>query len=216
MVPLILLLQGLGAPSISTPLRLAQMDARQAAAVRKACAVGALPADQCSGQGRSRGEGAASPGETASHGGFAAPGADGHRFSDPRGRYSLAVPRGWTLQMQGDAASLSNGPSWIQIVADSAPSAQAVLQKVGASFVPAFSRTQVTSQGDAQLGGHAAFGANIDATSTKGEHMSVMMIAESAGGGHYLVIVSATPAEQASQLNPAIMALANSVRFNGE
>lgn len=198
------------------PFQIEQADDRQAAAIRHACGVGALTGPQCAAQGA-----APAPAPPATEGqtwaNQAAGRTGGRAFSDPQGRYRFDVPEGWELKMQGDTPGLTQGEAWIQVVATSAPSPQAAAHGVGTQFQPAFKQIQLVNQGAAQFGGHQGFGINAGGVSAaKGRKMSILVLAISAGGGHNLVLVSATPVEQAQALDAGVMAMANSIHFQGE
>jgi hypothetical protein len=146
----------------------------------------------------------------------ASPAGQGQPFQDPRGQYRLSIPPGWELSMSGDEPIFRNGTSWIQVRCVTANSASAAVDQAADLFRSQFTAFNTINRGNTTIGGHASHGLNVDATTTAGQRVSVLLTAQPEGKKQYLVLISATPVAQAPQLNTSVMALANSVRFTGE
>ncbi len=140
----------------------------------------------------------------------------GHPFKDPRGRYSLSIPAGWDVSMTGDDPTFHNGTGWIQIRILTARSPSDAIDQAADLFRSQFTAFNTINRGNTTIGGRAAHGLNVDATTAAGQRVSVLLTAQPQGGKQYFVLVSSTPVAQAPQLNISVMALANSVRFSGE
>jgi hypothetical protein len=50
----------------------------------------------------------------------------------------------------------------------------------------------------------------------KGIRVSVLVMTISAGGGHFVTVVSNVPNDQAKEVNDTVVQVANSIRFAGE
>jgi hypothetical protein len=146
----------------------------------------------------------------------ASPAVQGQPFQDPHGKYRLSIPPGWELSMTGDEPIFRNGTSWIQVRCLTASSASAAVDQAAGLFRSQYTAFNTINRGNTTIGGHASHGLNIDATTTGGQRVSVLLTAQPEGKKQYLVLISATPVAQAPQLNTSVMALANSVRFTGE
>jgi hypothetical protein len=118
--------------------------------------------------------------------------------------------------MNGNEPIFRNGTSWIQVRCLTASSASAAVDQAVDLFRSQFTAFNTINRGNTTIGGHASHGLNVDATTTGGQRVSVLLTAQPEGKKQYLVLISATPLAQAPQLNTSVMALANSVRFTGE
>ena len=140
----------------------------------------------------------------------------GHPFKDPRGRYSLSIPPGWEVSMAGDDPTFHNGASWIQVRIVTAKSPSAAVDQAADLFRSQFTAFNTINRGNTTIAGRASHGLNVDAITTAGQRVSVLLTAQPQGGKQYFVLVSSTPVAQAPQLNTSVMNLANSVHFSGE
>ena len=140
----------------------------------------------------------------------------GHPFKDPRGRYSLSIPPGWEVSMAGDDPTFHNGASWIQVRIVTAKSPSAAVDQAADLFRSQFTAFNTVNRGNTTIAGRASHGLNVDAITTAGQRVSVLLTAQPQGGKQYFVLVSSTPVAQAPQLNTSVMNLANSVHFSGE
>jgi hypothetical protein len=140
----------------------------------------------------------------------------GHPFKDPRGRYSLSIPPGWEVSMAGDDPTFHNGASWIQVRIVPAKSPSAAVDQAADLFRSQFTAFNTINRGNTTIAGRASHGLNVDAITTSGQRVSVLLTAQPQGDRLYFVLVSSTPVAQAAQLNTSVMTLANSVRFSGE
>ncbi len=139
-------------------------------------------------------------------------------FHDPQGRYSLAVPEGWTAAPQADtgALQLSSGPSWAMVLAGGGSVPSDVNHQVTQQIQAQFTGFQLLNEGDLQVNGHASHGTTATGMNPKGERVSVLVLSISAGGGHFLTIISSSPNDQAKAVNATVVKMAQSIRFAGE
>jgi hypothetical protein len=118
--------------------------------------------------------------------------------------------------MSGDDPVFRNGASWIQVRFLAASSASAAVEQAAGLFRSQFTSFNTINRGPTTIAERASYGLNVDATTTGGQRVSVLLTAQPQGRKRYFVLVSATPVAQAAQLNAGVMALANSVHFSGE
>lgn len=139
-------------------------------------------------------------------------------FHDPQGRYSLAVPDGWSAAPQADsgALQLSSGPNWAMLLTGSGSVPSDVNHQVTQQIQAQFTGFQLLNEGDLQINGHPSHGTTATGMNPKGERVSVLVLSISAGSGHFLTIISSSPNEQAKAVNSTVMQMAQSIRFAGE
>ena len=137
-------------------------------------------------------------------------------FSDPHGRYRLSIPSGWDLTMSGDDPTFHNGVSWIQVRLITANTPSDAVDQAVSLFRSQFTNFNTINRGNTTIAGRPSHGLNVDGMTPTGQRVSVLFTAQPEGKKQYLVLVSVIPVAQAPQLNTSVMALANSVRFNGE
>jgi hypothetical protein len=166
------------------------------------------------------GQSAVQPGlQPVAAGSFPEPGGqDSGVYHDPRGRYSLAVPPGWTAK--NDAASgtlqLASGQTWATVTTGSGATPADANSQITSQIQAQYKEFQILNQGDFQNNGHAAHGANATGINPKGVRVSVLVMTIAASGNNYLAIISSAPSDQAQQINGVIMQMVHSVRFGGE
>ncbi len=140
----------------------------------------------------------------------------GQLFEDRRGRYSLYIPPGWEASLFGDDPVFRNGTSWIQVRFLSASSPSAAVDQAVDLFRSQFTSFNTINRGNTTIADRSSYGLNVDAMTSGGQRVSVLLTAQPQGKKRYFVLVSATPVAQAPELNTSVMALANSVHFTGE
>ena len=140
----------------------------------------------------------------------------GQLFEDPGRRYRLYLPPGWGPTTSGDGPIFRNGTSWIQVRFLTADSASAAVDQAADLFRSQFTSFNTLNRGNTVIATRASYGLNVDATTTGGQRVSVLLTAQPTGKKKYFVLISATPVAQAPQLNTSVMDLANSVRFGSE
>jgi hypothetical protein len=166
------------------------------------------------------GQSAIQPGlQPVAAGSFPEPGGqDSGVYHDPRGRYSLAVPPGWTAK--NDPASgtlqLASGQTWATVTTGSGATPADANSQITSQIQAQYKEFQILNQGDFQNNGHAAHGANATGINPKGVRVSVLVMTIAASGNNYLAIISSAPSDQAQQINGVIMQMVHSVRFGGE
>jgi hypothetical protein len=143
-------------------------------------------------------------------------GSGSNTYRDPQGRYALAVPDGWNLASDNGNVTLSSGASWVTVATSSGAQPADVNRQVVQQIQAQYKSFQVLNEGDFQNNGHPAHGANATGINPKGARVSVLVVSISAGSGHYLILISSAPNDQAKQINGAVMQIAQSVRFAGE
>lgn len=138
-------------------------------------------------------------------------------YRDPQGRYSLKIPVGWTAKSDASgAAQLSHGASAATVFASGGTKPLDVNHQVARQIQGQYEAFQLMNEGDLQIGGRPAHGANISAINQKGVQVSVLVVTVGAGGGNFLTIASSAPNEQAREINATVMEIAKSVRFEGD
>ena len=140
----------------------------------------------------------------------------GQLFEDRHGRYSLYIPPGWEASLSGDDPIFRNGTSWIQVRFITANSASAAVDQAVDLFRSQFTSFNTINRGNTTIADRASYGLNVDAMTSGGQRVSVLLTAQPQGRKQYFVLISATPVAQAPELNTSVMALANSVHFTGE
>jgi hypothetical protein len=140
----------------------------------------------------------------------------GQPFRDPRGFYTLSIPAGWSLTLSGDDPTFHNGQSWVQVRLLNAYSATTAVDLAATEFRPLFTAFNTINRGDTSIAGRPSHGQNIDAITTTGQRVSVLVTAQpTPAARQFFVLISSTPLAQAPQLNTSVMAFATSVRFSG-
>jgi hypothetical protein len=150
-------------------------------------------------------------------GDFPSPGgAASGAYHDPQGRYSLAVPSGWNTASDNGNLTLSSGASFVTVATSTGAKPADVSHQIVQQIQAQYKNFQVMNEGDFQDNGHAAHGTNATGINPKGVRASVLVVSIDAGSGHYLVLISSAPNDQAKQINSTVMQIAQSVRFGGE
>jgi hypothetical protein len=165
-------------------------------------------------QGQFQGQSQAQPqpsGEFPSPGGSAS-----GAYHDPQGRYSLAVPSGWNTASDNGNLTLSSGATFVTVATSTGANSADVNHQIVQQIQAQYQNFQVMNEGDFQDNGHPAHGTNATGINPKGVRASVLVVSIDAGSGHYLVLISSAPNDQAKQINSTVMQIAQSVRFGGE
>jgi hypothetical protein len=137
-------------------------------------------------------------------------------YHDPNGRYSLAVPPGWNTASDNGNLTLRSGPSWVTVATSNGAQPSDVNRQIVGQIQAQYKDFKVMNEGDFQNNGHPAHGTNATGINPKGARVSVLVVSIGAGSGHYLVLISSAPNDQAQQINGTVMKIAQSVRFAGE
>jgi hypothetical protein len=139
-------------------------------------------------------------------------------YRDPWGRYSLAVPDGWSAEPQAKsgALQLSSGPNWAMLLTGSGGEPREVNHQITQQIQAQFTDFQLLNEGELQVNGHPSHGTNATGVNPKGERVSVLVLSISAGSGHFLTVISSSPNDQAKTVNATIMQMAQSIRFGGK
>ena len=165
-------------------------------------------------QGQFQGQSQAQPqpsGEFPSPGGSAS-----GAYHDPQGRYSLAVPSGWNTASDNGNLTLSSGATFVTVATSTGAKSADVNHQIVQQIQAQYKNFQVMNEGDFQDNGHPAHGTNATGINPKGVRASVLVVSIDAGSGHYLVLISSAPNDQAKQINSTVMQIAQSVHFGGE
>lgn len=137
-------------------------------------------------------------------------------YRDPQGRYSLAVPDGWNVASDNGNVTLSSGASWVTVATSNGAQPSDVNRQVVQQIQAQYKNFQILNEGDFQNSGHPSHGTNATGINPRGGRVSVLVVSVGAGSGHFLVLISSAPNEQAQQINGTVMRIAQSVRFAGE
>jgi len=141
-------------------------------------------------------------------------------YRDPQGRYSVAVPAGWSVTPPPDAGAgnvqLSSGPNWLMLLLSSGSQPVDINHQVTQQIQAQYTGFRLLNEGDLQVHGHPSHGSNGTGVNPKGVRVSVLIMTISAGGGHFVTVVSNAPNDQAKEVNDTILQVANSIRFAGE
>ena len=161
--------------------------------------------------------GAPMPAQAGGGGQFAAPEGSGSTvYSDPQGRYSLAIPPGWNTASDNGSLTLSSGESWVTVATGSGAQPGDVNRQIVGQIQAQYKSFQVLNEGDFQNNGHPAHGTNATGINAKGVRVSVLVLSIGAGSGNYLILISSAPDAQVQQINGTVMQIAQSVKFAGE
>jgi hypothetical protein len=214
--------------------------ARQIAALKRACSIGALDKDECdqkmaalmrpaslapanasnASNGANQAVTSNDPNLTPDH----SPHANANMYHDNQGRYSLLVPDGWTARPESDGSGtlqLKRGSAWATVAlmtgtgeGSSRPMdiAHGILQELK----PDYREPQLLDEGDFENNGHAAYGANATGIDRKGARVTVTVVSIQARGLDFLSLVSSAPSDQAHEINDQVMQMVKSIRFHGE
>jgi hypothetical protein len=155
-------------------------------------------------------------GEFPSPGGGSDSGPGSGAYHDPQGRYSLAVPSGWNTASDNGNLTLSSGSSWVTVATSNGAQPADVSHQIVQQIQSQYKQFQIMNEGDFQNNGHPSHGTNATGVNPKGVRVSVLVVSISAGSGHYLVLISSAPNDQAKQINSTVMQIAQSVKFGGE
>lgn len=154
--------------------------------------------------------------QTQPGGEFPSPGgSDSGAYHDPQGRYSLAVPSGWNTASDNGNLTLSSGSSWVSVATSNGAQPADVSHQIVQQIQAQYKQFQILNEGDFQNNGHPSHGTNATGVNPKGVRVSVLVVTIGAGGGHYLVLISSAPNDQAKQINSTVMQIAQSVKFGG-
>jgi len=216
------------------PIGTATGNARQFAALKKACSIGALGKEECDQKMAALIAPAGAVDEPAqlptadplSNAWKPKPAANANSevYHDSQGRYSLSVPEGWTATVATDGSGmlrLTRGSVWAQVELRSGsddysamPSslAHAILDEMA----PNYHKTRLLNEGDFDCNGHAAYGANATGIDASGRDVSVMVVSIQAQGRYFLSVVSQAPTDEAEEYHNLIMKMVYSIRLSGE
>jgi hypothetical protein len=154
--------------------------------------------------------------QTQPGGDFPSPGgSDSGAYHDPQGRYSLAVPSGWNTASDNGNLTLSSGSSWVSVATSSGAQPADVNHQIVQQIQSQYKQFQILNEGDFQNNGHPSHGTNATGVNPKGVRVSVLVVSIGAGSGHFLVLISSAPNDQAKQINSTVMQIAQSVKFGG-
>lgn len=177
-----------------------------------------LPAGQGQGAGATAGAGDGGQGAQGAMGGNAPMNGDGGQgdagtYRDPQGRFSLAVPSGWNSASDNGNLTLSSGASWVTVATGSGGQPSEENRQIVQQIQAQYKDFKILNEGDFQSNGHPSHGTNATGINPKGQRVSVLVVSIGAGSGHYLVLISSSPNDQAQQINGAVMQIAQSVKF---
>ncbi|SPF55465.1 exported hypothetical protein [Candidatus Sulfopaludibacter sp. SbA4] len=192
---------------------------QQLAALQKACAAGVFTADECAAK-RAALSGGGNPAAPAPSN-APQPGGGSQVYRDPRGRFSVAVPPGWTATPQGqgggDGVQISQGSSWAVLSPfGGAARPDEVINQLAGQFQSQYRNLRIVSHAPFQLGAHDAAFTMYSGTNPKGVEVSLVISGVHASGNNYLAMISSVPAAQAEAINQVFRDISLSIRFAGE
>ena len=209
-------------------------DARQLAALKRACSTGALSQAECEqrmAKYTNRPDPLATdnpPRRLASNDPNWDPNsgrsARSGEYRDDQGRYSLTVPEGWSATPESDGSGtlqLSRGNAWATVTlmegaGDSASRPVDIAHAILEDMRSQYQQPELVSEGDFENNRHAAHGTNAKGIDSHGARVSVTVISIQARGLNFLSVVSSAPEGQADDINSQILQMVKSIRFAGE
>ena len=214
--------------------------ARQIAALKRACSIGALSKEECDQKMAALTKPAtpppanhANPFDSPATGTVTSndpnwtpdrnPRVDGKMYRDNQGRYSVVVPDGWTARPDTDGSGtlqLKHGSAWatigLSMGTDEGSRPADVAHGILQELKPDYRQPQLLDESDFENHGHAAHGANATGIDRNGDHVAVTVVSIQAHGLYFLSVVSSAPNDQAHEINDQVMQMVKSIRFQGE
>lgn len=195
---------------------------RQVQAIQSACQAGALSPDECRQKlaalnvNAPSGRGSASAPASANDGANAA----GH-WSEPHGRYTIAVAPGWRTDDSQGTLKITKGDSWAIFDTQSSSGSPADVAQTNAQQMSGMvSDWQLVQQSPFETPRHhssAGVTALASVPTQAGKEQRVLTFAaQSAGAGHYVTVTASSLPRSSQQDQGQVMAMFNSVRFAGE
>jgi len=207
--------------------------ARQLAALKKACDIGALSKEECAQRMASLNpqpaiSSAPQPAQMSSNDPNFNPNAPAPSVSsayrDNQGRYSLTIPDGWTGTPTTDGSgtlNLARGPVWATVTlmtgaGSSASHPKDITRAILVDMEPKYSDTGILDENGFKYNGHPAYGAHATGVDSNGTHVVVTVVSVQVSGLNFLSVVSSAPTDQAKAVNDQIMQMVHSIHFAGE
>lgn len=210
-----------------------QVSSRDAQALRRACASGALTPYVCALRGvkvaGAPAEAAKTPSAPAAAAAPVKPTPDspphaeppllakapggGPTVSDPKGRYSLEAPSGWTARQQGTEPSFAHGDDWIVLrVMPSLPPKLAAT--AGLNLLKAeYASFHVVAEAQANVGARRGYKTSVEAVTASGRNAAITVLTTPITRADNLVILAGGVPEHASAIAAAVNAVAAGLRF---
>ncbi len=199
---------------------------QQLAALQKACAAGVFTPEECAAK-RKMLAGGGNPANDYVDYASAAPqapaqtGGSSQVYRDPRGRFSVSVPPGWTAAPQGqggdDGVQISQGSSWAILSPFSgAKQPGDVVNSLYGQFQQQYKNLKMVDHQPFQLGAHDAAYAMFTGVNPKGVEVSFVISGIHASGANYLAMISNTPVAEAEKVSQLFRDMSLSIRFAGE
>ena len=196
-----------------TSLNVSAQTDSQRQAIQKACAAGVLSAQECQQKLTARKQPNTAPqsaGQTTVQ-----------HWSEPHGRYTIAIASGWRMDDSQGNLKVIKGSSWAIFDTESKQgSAIDVAQANAKQMSGMVSGWQIVQQGPFETPRHhssagvTAF-ANVP-TRSGGEQRVMTFAAQSAGSGNFVTLTASSLKPDAQSDQGQIMAMYNSIRFTGE
>lgn len=188
--------------------------AHKKAALQKACAAGALSADEC----KQRMDALNGSAGTQPAGTAAPSSAGGQAYRDPQGRFSMTIPAGWTIDTSAQNLKITKGDAWANFNTDyQTGGPQAVAQSTALKMEQFMTDPKVLNQGNFTAGGkYPAAGITLGctiATKTGPAHRIMLFNAIAAGNDNYVVMTSSADYDSGRPVNAALAQAIESIRF---
>ncbi len=113
-------------------------------------------------------------------------------YKDPRQRFELEVPAGWTAEPFGEGVKIARGGSYSLVMDGGSENPEAVVSRLAGQFGGQWARFQQLKQGSAPLAGQTAQFRFYSGVSPKGVSSFLKVIAVSAQG-RTLALISSSP-----------------------
>jgi hypothetical protein len=138
-------------------------------------------------------------------------------YRDPRGRFSVSVPQGWTAAPQGDAVQISLGTGYAVLSTGSGIAQPAeVVSYLAGQFQSQYRNFSPVKRSSYKHGTHDAAYGIFYGTNAKGVDVVVTISGISAGGSNYLAMMSSVTQADAQEAGKAFLEISQSIRFAGE
>ena len=136
-------------------------------------------------------------------------------FADPKGRFSLDVPQGWTTRQQGREPSFAHGDDWIALrVMPSLPPKLAATAGLNL-LKPQYASFHVVAEAQAMVGTRGGYRTSVEAVTSSGRTAAITVLTAPLSHADNLVVLAGGVPEHAASIGAAVNAIVASLRFSG-
>lgn len=145
----------------------------------------------------------------------------GNTYNDPQGRFTVAIPQGWTPAPQGDSGAtgvmISQGTSYAVLAPwGNANQPGDIVMNLAGQFQSKYQNFVMGQRGPSKLNGmDIAFG-KFTATNANGVPVAMVIIGIAGPGGHYYMLLSSVSQSDEQATGAALNTILQSIRFAGQ